>query len=122
MKVLVCGDRDYDSPKWLWAQMDKLHADYGFDTLIHGCARGADTMAGEWAEEIEIGVQKFPAQWSKFGRAAGPIRNRQMLDEKPSLVVAFHDNLKESKGTKDCVEEARRRGIKVVVRKRRRKI
>lgn len=43
---------------------------------------------------------------------AGPLRNRQMLDEVPDLVLAFHAEMQSSKGTKDCVLEANRRGIK----------
>ena len=85
------------------------------DTVLHGMARGADSLAARAAYELGISVIGFRARWEKFGKAAGPIRNREMLDEKPDLVIAFHDDLESSKGTKDCVEEARRRGIPVEV-------
>lgn len=55
----------------------------------------------------------FPAEWEKYGKSAGPIRNRQMLDENPDLVIAFHDDIESSKGTKDCIKEAEKRGIEV---------
>lgn len=86
------------------------------DTIIvSGAAKGADTHA-EWAaEELQMDCVIFPADWDRFGRAAGPIRNRQMLDQKPDLVIAFHSDLSKSKGTADTVREAKRRGIKVEV-------
>ena len=60
-------------------------------------------------------VESFPAKWDLYGRAAGPIRNQEMLDVgKPSLVVYFHSDLKDSKGTKDMVERATKSGIEVI--------
>jgi hypothetical protein len=83
--------------------------------MINGLARGADQMAVDWADAHDIWVEGYPAQWTQQGRAAGPIRNQQMLDEgRPELVLAFHDNLDESKGTKDMVTRARKAGITVL--------
>jgi hypothetical protein len=60
------------------------------------------------ARILGVEVLPFPAQWKKFGRAAGPIRNRQMLVEgKPDLVIAFHDDLKNSDGSKNMLAQAR---------------
>jgi len=121
MKVLICGDRNWTSRELVRAWLHKLQA-LGYDTVIEGEARGADTIARGEAEQIgmnimesEPGVKGFPAQWEKYGRAAGPIRNRQMLDQHPDLVVAFHHDIVHSKGTADTVSEARVRGIKVIV-------
>ena len=80
--------------------------------MFHGAARGADSIADEW-KHLGVDVRPYPADWTRFRKSAGPIRNRQMLDDQPDLVVAFHDDLAASKGTKDCVEEAARRGIPV---------
>ena len=83
---------------------------------MHGGARGADSIAGEEAKEFGLTVLAFSADWRRYGRAAGPIRNLQMLEEgKPDLVIAFHADLDHSKGTKDMVEQARKAGIKVEV-------
>ena len=82
--------------------------------VIHGAARGADRLSGRIAQIRGLKVESYPADWAREGKAAGAIRNRRMLDQKPRLVVAFHYNLQESKGTKDCVREALRRGIDVV--------
>lgn len=82
---------------------------------MHGGATGADDMAGacaEFADSItEVIVVK--ADWKQYGRAAGPIRNQQMIDCHPDLVLAFHNDLEHSKGTKDCVNRARKAGIDV---------
>jgi hypothetical protein len=64
---------------------DWLHAEHQFTLLIHGDARGADWLAGEWAKERGVEVA-CPADWRRRGRGAGPIHNRQMLDEHPDLV------------------------------------
>jgi len=113
-KVLICGDRNWSEREPIRSYLCKLQ-DWGFGTVIEGEARGADTIAREEAERMGFQVIEFPAHWEKYGRAAGPIRNREMLDQQPALVIAFHNNLSQSKGTQDTVEEARRRGIQVIV-------
>jgi hypothetical protein len=84
--------------------------------VVHGAAKGADTIAGEIAEEMDIVVRTFPADWKKWGKAAGPIRNQEMLMEgKPDMVLAFHNNIDASKGTKHMVQIAERAGIQVLI-------
>ena len=91
------------------------------DTLIiHGAARGADTLGKFVAEKIGLKVindgKGFPADWNRYGKGAGPVRNQQMIDEgKPDLVLAFHENINESRGTKDMVARARGIGLKVII-------
>lgn len=84
--------------------------DVGFpskvDFLIQGGARGADLMSKVVA--IELGFPKeriiqIDADWKTYGRAAGPIRNRQQNKAQPDLVLAFHDDFENSIGTKDMV-------------------
>lgn len=113
--VLVTGDRDWQYPGAVHNILEELIRFQGYRRLIHGAQRGADDQA-DWAGN-ELGYEVIPveARWAKHGRAAGPIRNRKMLDMKPDLVVAFHNDLAKSKGTKDCVTEARRRGIPVIL-------
>ena len=79
--------------------------------IIHGAAKGADSLASEWAALNEVKEEVFPADWKTHGRAAGPIRNQQMLDEgKPDLVIAFPGG----RGTADMVKRARKAGIEVM--------
>jgi len=112
MKVLVCGDRNWTDEAPIRERLSKLPKD---TIILEGGARGADTLARHAAEYLGLKVIEFPADWKKHGRAAGPIRNREMLDQKPDLVVAFHSNLAASKGTADTVREAKKRGIPVEV-------
>jgi hypothetical protein len=91
IKVLVCGGRDFNDQYLLYSVLGTLHdGKPKIAELIHGAARGADQMAGAWAIQNRVPVRAFPADWDKHGRAAGPIRNEQMLREgKPDLVLAF---------------------------------
>ena len=111
MKVLVCGGRDFTSYGTLCKKLDELDAIHGFEKVIHGGARGADRLSGDWAFARGIYCNVYEANWEKHGPAAGPIRNQRMLDEgKPDLVVAFPGG----KGTADMVRRARSRGIEVM--------
>jgi hypothetical protein len=113
MKVLICGDREWDDRSAIAKVIDRLSDD---STVIHGAARGADSIAGELAAERGLNVRAFPAEWHRYGRGAGPRRNQQMLDEgQPNLVVAFHSNLDKSRGTADMVRRARKAGLPVEV-------
>jgi hypothetical protein len=86
------------------------------DVVIEGEARGADTMGRLAAEDFGIPVLKFPANWGVYGKVAGPIRNRQMLSEgRPDLVLAFHNDIANSRGTKDMVKAAMKAGIETHV-------
>lgn len=115
-RLLVCGDRNYTDWQRIQKEIKKLADTEGVEVIIQGGASGADHAAALAAKFFKIPCEEYPAQWRKFGRAAGPIRNAQMLSEgNPSLIYAFHDWLEGSKGTKDMVEKGRRAGIKVVV-------
>lgn len=117
MLILCCGDREWSNFDVVYRELAALPPG---TKIVHGACRGADTIAGIVARDLGLPVQGIPADWDKWRRlgrpkAAGPIRNREMLDKKPDLVLAFHDDLSRSRGTKDAVEEARRRGIPVKV-------
>jgi hypothetical protein len=82
--------------------------------VIHGGARGADKLGGEAAFRLGMAIRVTPADWSKYKRGAGPVRNSLMLKEnKVDLVLAFHDDLGNSKGTKDMVIKALEAGLPV---------
>lgn len=114
MRVLVCGDRDWLNKALVKKKLEELKGK--IEVVIEGEARGADTCGRIAAQELGIPVLKFPADWKKHGKAAGPIRNNQMLKEgEPDLVLAFHSNIEESKGTKHMVKIARKAGIEVII-------
>jgi hypothetical protein len=109
-KVLVCGGRDFRDTKLLDRFLCEVDNRVCIGEIIHGGANGADTMAGCWAEKYNIPVTVFPAEWRKYGRRAGPLRNEQMLREgKPEFVVAFPGG----RGTAHMVGLAKAAGIQV---------
>jgi hypothetical protein len=111
MRVLVCGGRDYSDRNFMDHYLRLFDRNRGpIKLIISGEARGADTLAKEWAVGCGCPYLGFPADWDKHGKAAGPIRNQQMLDEgKPDVVIAF----KGGRGTADMISRAERAGIPV---------
>ncbi len=111
MRVLVCGSRtwsDYGAVFNAVASLGKI------DRMIEGDARGADAIGRRVAQALNIPCLTFFADWAVYGDAAGPIRNKRMLKEgKPDLILAFHDNLGESKGTANLISLAKKMGIPV---------
>ena len=113
MIILICGDRNWTNLEVMVREMELLPK---VATIVHGAARGADTMAGVIADSLGMTVVPFPADWKKYGRSAGPVRNREMFRKTdPDLVLAFHDNIDASKGTKDMVNYARQQGCQVKI-------
>lgn len=118
-RILVCGGRSFEDLDLMYDVLDEYTPPLGVDepVVMHGDARGADALAAQAALDLGFWVEAHPAEWKAHGKAAGPIRNRQMLDMKPDLVIAFPGG----RGTADCVGEAERRGIpvrRVAARKR----
>ena len=112
IRVLVCGGREYANALALDGTLDGIASMYGgISLVIHGGARGADYLAGRWAEKNGIPVSVYPADWDANGAAAGPIRNAKMLAEsQPDLVVAMPGG----RGTADMVAKAKRAGVNVM--------
>lgn len=111
-RYLFCGDREWR----YWRVMGDVireNLEPG-DVIIEGEAPGADQMARDIGTTARMEVLRFPADWKKHGRAAGPIRNAQMLEEgRPDEVFAFHDNIHASKGTRDMIKKSKKKGIPV---------
>ena len=118
MKILVCGGRHFNNYSVLELIINNVLAhDYvsNIEIVSGGCA-GADKLGEKYAELNDIPVKVFPANWTKYGRAAGPIRNREMIDYikqyTGSLVIAFLS--KDTKGTQNTVALAKKAGIPVI--------
>lgn len=111
MRILVCGSRHFNDYRLLAETLDKIR---GITQIIEGEAKGADTLARYYAERRGIEVRKFPADWQTYGKAAGPVRNKQILDEgKPDMVLAFR--APNSRGTQNMIDQAEKAGIKTIV-------
>lgn len=83
------------------------------DNVIVGDANGIDKLIRISCNKLKIPCEVFIADWDKYGKMAGPIRNKLMLNENPDLVLAIHPNLKDSKGTMNCIKQALDRNIPV---------
>ncbi|PWC69085.1 hypothetical protein TSH7_01165 [Azospirillum sp. TSH7] len=117
IRVLVCGGRDFQDHKAVFAELDRLNEARGVDLVIHGaCVQrgmlsGADRWAEEWAKARETPYLGFPARWNAEGNAAGPKRNARMLERcKPHVVVAFPGG----RGTRGMAKLARDAGVEVI--------
>ena len=80
--------------------------------IISGGARGVDTLAEELANEYKIAFREYPADWDKYGKRAGYLRNEQMADAADGLVLVWDG---ESRGSKHMLDIAKRKGLKVHV-------
>lgn len=118
MNVLITGSREWTDRDLMRRVLDReltaldpsLAADV---TVMHGACRGADLMAARLLNTSVYKVRAFPADWQTHGKRAGILRNLQMLDEGPVLVLAFQ--VGRSRGTQHVIDEARKRNIPVVV-------
>lgn len=115
MRILVCGSRNWKNVRLIEDSLSEIQPDDEPVTIIDGTARGVDSIANSIAVQKGYYTERYPAQWDKFGKAAGMIRNRQMLIEgKPDLVLAFWDGI--SRGTKNMIElaETARVPVKII--------
>lgn len=114
MKILVCGGRDFNDHQMMDEALS--HINFGLigqhkHTIIHGCAHGADRMAGQWATSHGHDVEEYPADWVTNGKKAGYIRNVNMLIlGKPDIVITFPGG----KGTAMMIDLAINAKVKVM--------
>ncbi|MGB3846019.1 MAG: DUF2493 domain-containing protein [Sphingopyxis sp.] len=108
-RVLVFGGRDFNDESAVFRALD-WHVIPGRDIVIQGGAPGADRLAREWCRLYRCRYENYPADWRRLGRAAGPIRNQQMIDEgRPTKAISFPGG----RGTADMDRRARAADIPV---------
>lgn len=104
MRILICGSRNWTDKARIRAIIQLLVQTYTNVIIIAGECIGVDLMTKSIALEMNLTYHGYPANWNAHGKAAGPIRNRQMLEEgKPDMIVAFSDDIANSKGTKNML-------------------
>lgn len=115
--VLVCGDRHFTNVPLLWRTLDGIAQEFGIKRIIEGASDdvtgphiGADYWAHQWARASDIATIRVHADWKVNGKAAGPIRNQAMLNEKPDMIIAFSGG----RGTADMIDRAKKQGFKVL--------
>jgi hypothetical protein len=112
MRVLVTGGRKYDDKATVFSTLAAVHAKHGVTVVIHGGARGADALSAEWARLRKIPCEVFEADWDKHKKAAGILRNIEMLrDGKPDCCIAFPGG----KGTAHMLGLMRKSGLPLLV-------
>jgi hypothetical protein len=133
--VLVTGDRNWYNRKVITRELTKVEKKYKILFVIQGGAPGADSQARRICEQLGITPVTVHALWDAQGKAAGPIRNQKMLElidawgvgpggyvsgedctcstVDAKIVLAFHSNIKRSKGTADMIRRAKNMGLKV---------
>lgn len=113
-RIIIAGGRDFKDYKLLSQTMNHLLSNIKDDIIVVcGKARGADTLGEQYAKEHRYSVQYFPADWNRYGKAAGYLRNIEMAKNADAL-VAFWDGL--SLGTRHMIETAKARGLRVRVK------
>jgi predicted Rossmann fold nucleotide-binding protein DprA/Smf involved in DNA uptake len=116
-RVVIAGCRDYNN-----YDEAKLYIDFCLSNIrrendiviVSGCASGADAIGERYARQNGFKVEKYPANWEKYGRGAGPIRNKQMA-QACDYVICFWDG--KSRGTKSMIEFAREYNKPVKIKK-----
>lgn len=109
LRVLVAGGRDFND----YEKVSMMLGHLNIKSIVSGMARGADMMGVKYANQNNLPVEEFYADWDKFGKSAGYKRNTKMLESKPDYIIAFWDG--QSKGTAHCISEARALGLTVWV-------
>lgn len=116
-RVIIAGSRSYDDYNTLTEECDRILSLKVVDAdteivVVSGHASGADALGERYAQERGFGLETFPADWTKFGRAAGPIRNAQMASVAHAL-IAFPKAGEVNRGTKNMVDLAVRKGLQI---------
>lgn len=117
VRLLICGSRHWAKIKYhrqiIRRELEALMKKREIELVVEGGAEGADTIGREEAWRQLLPVFTVNANWVYLGRKAGPIRNRLMtVHFQPNYVLAFHDNIDESKGTKNMLDLAKKAKVK----------
>lgn len=122
VKIIIAGSREFDNYDFLKSNMNVLFSCFGIDKnepieIICGMCRGADTLGERFAKENDYAIKYFPADWDKYGKAAGVIRNEEMAkyaaecedEDDEGILVAIWDG--KSRGTKNMIDNAEKYGL-----------
>lgn len=114
MRLLITGSRDWTDRVTIMQQLLDVARDYGDEVvLVSGaCPTGADKICEDMARVFGWTVEQHPADWETHGKAAGPLRNKQMVRLGADLCLAFiKDN---SRGASHCADLAEKANIRTV--------
>ncbi len=104
IRVLVTGSRNWSDDGTVEQALREYAAPE--NVLVHGgCPTGADKIADRYWQSLALPVEVYPAEWQKYGKSAGQVRNQAMVNSKPDIVLGFL--VAGSRGTADCLRRAR---------------
>lgn len=119
IRIIVAGSRNFNN----YSLLEQSLMDYiagNFDPneieIISGGARGADSLGERFARECQLKLKRFPADWDRYGKSAGYLRNAEMADyakQKTGVLFAFWDG--QSRGTQHMINLATTKGLEVHV-------
>lgn len=114
MKIIIAGTRTFTDKHFLFTEMNKLvtKLNLQYFSVVSGTQDGADKLGEKWAEERNLVCERFPPDWDKYKKAAGPIRNAEMADV-ADICVVFWDG--KSKGSRNMIETALSKGLLVKI-------
>jgi hypothetical protein len=105
-RVLITGNRNWKCVDLAKKIITRLLTKYKCVTILAGGCRGVDKSFEEACQAMNVPIEIFPADWDKFGKGAGPKRNLAMIHANPLFVIAFHKDIKNSRGTANCIIQA----------------
>lgn len=112
MKLIVAGSRDFTDYELVCKHLDEIVSKYGISEIVSGTARGTDRLGERYAIEHNIPVKRFPADWNKYGKSAGYIRNEQMARYADACICFW---INKSKGTSHMINLAKKHKIRLRV-------
>ena len=120
MKVIIAGSRDFNNYEYMKQMLDQQIYELAEELnlldevveIVSGRARGADKLGEKYSKDRDYGLKIFPADWKRYGKRAGYLRNEQMA-QYADVCICFWDG--ESRGTKHMIDLANRYGLKVIV-------
>lgn len=112
MKLIVAGSREFRNYNLLSKHLDEINSKYGITEIVSGTASGADSLGELYAREHNIPIKRFPANWNKYGRSAGYIRNKDMAHYADACICFW---MNKSKGTGHMINLAKEYKIRLRV-------
>lgn len=126
IRILITGSRDWPLTDitTVYTVMSKTITDYVLQgetqktiTIVHGaCPKGVDAMADLFARSWGMNIERHPANWDLYGKKAGPIRNKEMVELGVDICLAFVYN--KSSGASHAVELCRKKGVPLILLER----
>lgn len=112
MKLIVAGSREFGNYQLLSKHLDEINSKYSITEIVSGTAKGADSLGELYAKEHSIPIKKFPANWNKYGKSAGYIRNKDMAHYADACICFW---INKSKGTGHMINLAKEYKIRLRV-------